>query len=61
MCCACVSVVQGEEVMIAMTPIAAEKFLQTLHDDFLPSCEAEERIWGLWGEPSSPGYSGLLA
>ncbi|KAF6260197.1 hypothetical protein COO60DRAFT_1507980 [Scenedesmus sp. NREL 46B-D3] len=29
-------------------------------DDVLPSCEAEEKIWGLYGHPSSPGYQRLL-
>lgn len=42
-------VLQGEETLVLMTPIAAEKFIKTLYDDYLPSCEAEERIWGLVG------------
>jgi hypothetical protein len=34
--------------------------LQACEDDVLPSCEVEEKIWGLWGQPSSPGYQRLL-
>jgi hypothetical protein len=46
--------------MVLMTPIAAEKFMKALHDDLLPSCEAEEKIWGLWGEPNTQPYQRLL-
>jgi hypothetical protein len=51
---------RGEEMMVLMTPIAAEKFIKTLYDDYLPSCEAEERIWGLWGGISEQPYQRLL-
>jgi hypothetical protein len=47
-------------VYVLMTALTAEKFAKTLYDDYLPSCGPEERIWGLWGEPDSPGYSRLL-
>jgi len=43
-----------------MTAKAAEMFAKVLHDDMLPSCEIEERVWGLYGQPQSPGYQRLL-
>jgi hypothetical protein len=47
-------------MLVLMTPIAADKFCQALHDDYLPGSETEEKVWGLWGAPSSQPYQRLL-
>eukprot|EP00882_Tetradesmus_deserticola_P031021 GHRQ01035057.1.p1 GENE.GHRQ01035057.1~~GHRQ01035057.1.p1 ORF type:complete len:138 (+),score=34.80 GHRQ01035057.1:259-672(+) len=46
--------------MVLLTPVAATNFAKACHDDLLPGTEIEEKMWGLWGHPSSPGYQRLL-
>lgn len=54
------TVLQDDQPYELMTAMAAEEFCKVLRDDMLPTCPEEEHIWGLWGEPSSPGYQRVL-
>jgi len=45
---------------VLLTVKTAQNFAKALHDDMLPSSEIEEHIWGLYGQPRSPGYQRLL-
>lgn len=40
------------EGVVLMTPVAANKFIEALVLDQMPSSETEDRMWGLWGGPA---------
>lgn len=42
-----------------MAPVAANKFIEALFLDQVPSCETEDHMWGLWGAPTGPEYQRL--
>ncbi|WIA42482.1 hypothetical protein OEZ86_008473 [Tetradesmus obliquus] len=48
------------EGLVLVAPLAAQNFVQACEADVLPSCEAEEQIWGLWGNPRSSEYQRTL-